>query len=98
MGVPAFLITPDKNFQLFAGSLHLLGWLVVMPFLAAVLMRLVRRMNEAVFGQLAPWQEAFFNFGKFFFASISFVGALTGAALLSIFFLAQSGLIKSPWE
>jgi hypothetical protein len=98
MTVPAFLVTPDKNFQLFAGAGHLVGWLVLMPYLAAALLRLVRRMNEAMSGQPDPWQESFFSFGKIFFASMSFVGALLGAALLSVFFLAQSGLIKNPWE
>ena len=98
MSMPAFLITPDKNFQLFAGAGHLIIWLVVMPFLASALMRVVRRMNEAMLGDLYAWQEAGFNIGKIFFASVSFIGALFGAALLSTFFLAQAGLIKNPWE
>ena len=96
MSMPG-LIATDKNFQLFAGAFHLVAWLVLMPFLAAALVRHSRRMHETMFGH-APWQEAFFSFGKIFFATLSFVGALYGAAMLSIFFLAQSGLIKSPWE
>ena len=96
MDAPSFFITPDKHF-LWAGAFHLVAWLVLMPFFAAALLRYSRRMNEAMFGY-APWQESFINFGKIFFASVSFVGALFGAALLSVFFLAQSGLIKSPWS
>jgi hypothetical protein len=98
MGMPAFLVTPDKNFQLFAGIVHLVGWLVLMPFLAAMMVRMVHSMNATIFGQTLDGQEAFLRFGKAFFASISFMGALYGAALLSVFFLAQSGLVKSPWE
>jgi hypothetical protein len=97
MTIPAFLITPDKNFQLFAGVGHLTAWLVVVPFLTAALLRLVRGMSEAS-GQLATWQESFFSVGKIFFASISFFGAILGTALLSVYFLAQAGLVKNPWE
>ena len=98
MSIPAFLVTPDKNFQLFAGIFHLAGWLVLMPFVAAAGVRLVRRMNEGMLGDLYAWQETAFNISKVFFASVCFVGALLGTALLSVYFLAQSGLIKSPWE
>ena len=94
MSLPAFLIAPDKNFQLFAGVGHLVCWLVVMPFLADALLGMARRMSEP----LAAWEESGFTVAKVFFASMSFAGALFGAALLSIFFLAQSGLVKSPWE
>jgi hypothetical protein len=54
-------------------------------------------MSEAS-GQLATWQESFFSVGKIFFASISFFGAILGTALLSVYFLAQAGLVKNPWE
>jgi hypothetical protein len=94
MSVPAFLVTPDKSFQLFAGIVHLAAWLVIMPLVAGAGVRFVRRMNEP----LAAWQETAFDISKIFYASVCFAGALFGAALLSVFFLAQSGLIKSPWS
>ncbi len=98
MSLPGFLVLSDKSEQVFAGAFNLVAWLVLMPFLAAVVVRFSHRMNEAIFGQLPQWYEAGFDIGKIFFAVCCFLFALYGAALLSVFFLAQSGLIKNPWE
>jgi hypothetical protein len=94
MSIAAFLVTPDRKFRLFAGAGHPVAWLVAMPLVAAALVRLVSPAD----GQLDSWQGLFASFGTIFLASVSSAGALYGAALLSLFFLAQSGLVKSPWE
>ena len=98
MSAPGFLVRADGTEQLLMGFVSLFAGLVFFPFGAALLLRLMRGMNEATFGQLGAWHEGGFAALKSFFAVGSFLSTLLGAAFLSIAVLARSGLIKNPWE
>ena len=98
MSVPTFLVASDKATQVVGGAWALVCGLLLLPFGAALALRVVRRMNEAVLGELGPWHEGFFAVARYFFASACFAATLYGAALLSVHALARSGLIKNPWE
>ncbi len=98
MSAPGFLVRAGGAEQLFLAFGMLFAGLVVFPFGAALGLRLVRGMNETIFGQLGAWHESFFTAARSFFAVASFLSTLLGTAFLSIAVLARSGLIKSPWE
>lgn len=98
MSAPNFLVRADGFEQLFAAFGMLFAGLVFVPFGGALMIRLSRGMNEALFGPLGAWQESGFTILRSFFAVGSFAFALLGTAFLSIAVLARSGLIKNPWE
>lgn len=98
MSPPGFLVRASGAEQLFLAFGMLFAGLVFFPFGAALLLRVGRGMNEAVFGPLGAWHEGGFAVFKSFFAVGSFLSTLVGAAFLSIAVLARSGLIKNPWE
>ncbi len=96
MSAPRFLVRADGTEQLFAAFGMLFAGLVFFPFAAALLLRLIGRMNEASFGPLGAWHEGGFTALRSFFAIGAFLSALLGAAFLSIAVLVRSGPSRIP--
>ena len=81
--------------QLVSGLFFLAAGLVIAPYVAALLVSVVERMNAS-----GPWPEQrdqFLSIGRYFFTFGAAMFAVLGAVRLAIYMSVKSGLIAAPW-
>lgn len=92
------LFRETRSDQLMIGCFLLVCGILVMPLMAALVVKAVHGLNVATFGQLADWQLQGLAVLRMFSAIACAFFAAIGAVYVSTAFAATIGLIKAPWS